>query len=168
MYKFKAQILKIGGPKHAFQKSYGFKKLVRFWGGQTIFKNKVGTGTFKKTCSTSNHAGVGSLFDKFNGFFCSDWRAWQLGSLSSQTKPSVIKPSRAKWNQSGKVSHDKRRKEKQANLSNVKQSKSSKESRAMQTNAKQATKPTKTNQSKTSKQTKEKQKSSQLKAYQSK
>ena len=41
--------------------------------------------------------GVGALFDKFYGFFCSKSKACQLASLRSQTKPSWLKLSWAKW-----------------------------------------------------------------------
>ena len=105
MYKFSVYIFLIRVPFCACQKSYGFKNLVKLECWQTNFKITVGTCVFKKSCSTSNLAGVGAFFDKFHGFFCSKSRACQLASLPSQTKPSGVKPSRTKWNRPSQASH---------------------------------------------------------------
>ena len=71
MYKFSVYIYLIRVPFCACQKSYGFKNLVKLEGGQTYFKISLGTRVFFKSCSTSNLARVGSLFDAFQEFFCS-------------------------------------------------------------------------------------------------
>ena len=105
MYKFRVYIYLIRVPFCACQKSYGFKNLVKLGVGQTNFKIRLDTRVFKKSCSTSILAGVGSLFDNFDGFFCSKSRACQLASLTSQTKPSRHKPSRTKWNLATQASH---------------------------------------------------------------
>ena len=110
-------------------------------------KNEIGWWFYEMNlalCSTSNLQGVGALFDKFHGFFCSKSSACHLASLPSQTKPSGLKPSRAKWNLPINPSHIV-----------ASQRKASKPSTAKQTKVRQATKATKPNQSKTSKQTKE-------------
>ena len=78
-------------------KSYGFKNLVKLEGWQSNFRFTAGTCASEKSCSTSNLAGVGAIFDKFHAFFRSKSRACQLASLPSQTKPSRHKPSWAKW-----------------------------------------------------------------------
>ena len=59
----------------ACEKSYVFKFLVNLGGGQSNLKIKLGTGVFKKSCSTLNLARVGALFDKYYGFICSKSRA---------------------------------------------------------------------------------------------
>ena len=121
------------------------------------FKITIGRTVFKKSCSTSKFAGLGAVFDKFPGFFCSKSRACQLASIPSQTKPRGLKPSRAKLNQPSLASHiiakqskpSKQSKAKQAKQSKAsKQRKASKQSKAKQTKAKQATKPSKPKQNK--------------------
>ena len=97
MYKLRVYIYLSRVPKLWRHKSYGFKNLVKLECWQTNFKITLGTCVFKKSCSTSNLAGVGALFDKFYGFFCSKSRACQLASLPRQTKPSWLKLSWAKW-----------------------------------------------------------------------
>ena len=59
-------------------------------GWQNNFKITLGTCVFKKSCSTSNLAGVDALFDKFYAFFCSKSGACQLASLPRQTKPPYL------------------------------------------------------------------------------
>ena len=90
MYKFRVQIYIKKVQACACQKSYGRKNLVKLEGGQTHFKIPLGTRAFEKSCSTSNLAGVGALFEKFHWFFCSKSRVFQLARLPSQTKPSGL------------------------------------------------------------------------------
>ena len=90
MYKLRPYILSSHVPKLACQKSYGFKNLVKLEGWQINFKITLGTRVFKKSCSTSNLAGVDALFDKFYAFFCSKSGACQLASLPRQTKPPYL------------------------------------------------------------------------------
>ena len=92
-------------PKLRHRKSYGFKSLVKLGSEQTSFKIPLGTRVFKKSCSTSLPGGIGALFHKIYGFFCSKSRAWQLLSLASRTKPSGLKQSHAKWNLSSQASY---------------------------------------------------------------
>ena len=151
MYKLSVHILTSLGFWLWRQKCYGFKNLVKFEGWQTNFKITLGTGVFKKSCSTSKLAGVGAVFDNFHGFFCSKSRACQLARLSSQTKPIQLKPSQAKWNQLSQASHIIAKQSKPSKKSKAKQAKQSKASK--QSKAKQATKTSK--QSKSSNQAKQ-------------
>ena len=105
MYKFRVQIYINKVQICVCQKSYGFYILVKLEGWQTFFKIPICRTVFKNSCSTSNFAGVGALFDKFHWFFCSKSRACQLASLPGQTKPSGHKPSGAKWNLSSGAWH---------------------------------------------------------------
>ena len=152
MYKLRVYIYIIRGTERACQKSYGFKNLVKLECWQTNFKIKLGTCVFKKSCSTSNLAGVGALFDKFHRFSCSKSRACQLASLPSQTEPSGVKPSRTKWNRPSQASHIiakqikpwKQRKAKQKKQTKGNQTKPKQNQQPNQANrAKQATKPSK-------------------------
>ena len=61
MYKFRVHIYMIRVPFDVFQKSYGFKNLVKLEGWQTNFKITLGTCVFKKSCSTSILAEVDAL-----------------------------------------------------------------------------------------------------------
>ena len=138
MYKFNVYILTSFGFWLWRQKCYRFKNLVKFEGWQTNFKITLGTGVFKKSCSTSKLAGVGAVFDNFHWFFWSKSRACQLARLSSQTKPIQLKPSQAKWNQLSQASHIIAKQSKPSKKSKAKQAKQSKASK--QSKAKQATK----------------------------
>ena len=102
--------------------------------------------------------GVGALFDKLYGFFCSKLGACPLASLPSLADSSPARPSETYQVRHRISFHNK------ANQA----SKASKQSTAKHTKAKQATKPRKPNKSETSKQTKENHKPSQLKPNQGK
>ena len=70
-------------------------------------KNETGWWFYEMnlvSCSTSNLAAVGALFDTFQLYF-SKWRVCQLASLPSQTKPSGQKPSRTTWKLPSQASH---------------------------------------------------------------
>ena len=167
MYKFTVQKWIKKKKKCARQKSYGFKILAKFGRWQKKIEITAGTCVFKKSCSTSNVGGVGALFDKMYGFFCSKLGACPLASLPSLADSSPARPSET-YQVKHRISfHNKANKASKAHQANQ-ASKASKQSTAKHTKAKQATKPRKPNKSKTSKQTKENHKPSQLKPNQGK
>ena len=88
MYKLRVYIYLSRVPKLWRHKSYGFKSLVKLEGWQINFKITLGTRVCKKSCSTSNLAGMGALFDKFYEFGAWNWNHDTICSWAQEVKKS--------------------------------------------------------------------------------
>ena len=100
-------------------------------GGQTNFKIPLGTRVFRKSCSTSNLARVGVLFDKFLGFmgFFVQNREYPR-YRACQAKPSLADSSQAGSSETYQVKHRVLLHSKAKQTSQAQQSKQAKHSKS--------------------------------------